>query len=164
MTSVKDYSEIRQAAQLLVGLMGAAQPQAVVAPAPGEPTSPGASATRSDQLEHVLTLLCQRGGFTGAIIADAHGLQLAGFNTPLRGDALAAFTTVLGGAIEKAATLLQEHDANNISLDINYTDKLVLRRFRIGELAAYLMILCPQHVDERSEIELSIDEVIRVLR
>jgi predicted regulator of Ras-like GTPase activity (Roadblock/LC7/MglB family) len=167
MTNVKDYSEFEEAARLLAGIMAAVPAPAAAAPPPAEPVAPGEPGepvTRSSQLERVLTRMCQRGGFTGAIIADAHGLALAAFNTPVQEEALAAFTTVLGGALEKAASLLQMHDANNISLDISYTDKLVLRRFLTRERTVYLMILCPQQVDERTEIELSVDEITGILR
>ena len=52
--------------------------------------------------------------------------------------------------------MLDQHEADNISMDINYTDKVVLRRFTVKGLQYYLMIVCPQAVDERSDDELSL--------
>ncbi len=118
---------------------------------------------RGDRLENTLYTMCQRGGFQGAVLADDNGLPLAVYNSPVEDEAIAAFTTVLGDALEIAGKLLKQHDANNISMDINYTEKAVLRRFMISESPYFIMTICPQEVDERAEVELSIDQVTSIL-
>ncbi|SHI82123.1 hypothetical protein SAMN02745216_00597 [Desulfatibacillum alkenivorans DSM 16219] len=189
MKTLKDSSEIQEAARILDELAGPAAwspprtpgfmrrsaPQPAPAPrqAPPRPSAPAAPTqlpppppegeTRGARLENVLYAMCKRGGFKGAVIADDDGLPLAVFNSPVQEEAISAFTIVLGDALSKAAKLLDQHDANNISMDINYTDKVVLRRFFINEIPSYLMVICSQEVDERGEIELSIDQVAGIL-
>jgi len=118
---------------------------------------------RGDQLENTVLAMCQRGGFSGAVVADDHGLALAIFNSPVSEDALAAFTVVLGDALEKAGNILNQPEANYISMDINYTDKVVLRRFTIDVIQFYMMVICSQDVDERDEVELTIDQIKTIL-
>ena len=123
----------------------------------------GGGAFKGDRLEQTLFAMCQRGGFLGAVVADNSGLPLAAFNSPVSIEALAAFTTVLGGALEKSGQLLNELNADNISLDINYTDKVVLRKFTVSEDQYFLMIIAPKEVDERNELEASIARVTSIL-
>lgn len=119
---------------------------------------------RGDRLENTLYIMCKRGGFVGAVLADNSGLPLAVYNSPVTDEAIAAFTTVLGDALEKAGRLLKQTEANTISMDINYTEKAVLRRFLINDSPYFLMTICPQEVDERAEVELSIDQVTSILK
>ena len=118
---------------------------------------------RLDPLENALLRMCKRGGFHGAVLADFGGLPLAVHNSPVEGDLLAAFTTVMGESLVKAATLLNHTNANNISMDINYVDKIVLREFPVGESKYFLMIICPQTVDERAEVEVSIAHISEII-
>jgi hypothetical protein len=190
MKTLKDSSEIQEAvklfdelvAQSAVGFSGAlrrapAAPRTAAgrptpaprrrssSPAPGpELPRPSEGHYRGDRLENTLYAMCKRGGFQGAVIADGNGLPLAVYNSPVGDDAIAAFTIVLGDALEKAGRLLDQSDANNISLDINLTDKAVLRRFAISDLPYFMMMICPQDVDERAEAELSIDQIIAILK
>lgn len=119
---------------------------------------------RGDQLESILYGMCKRGGFSCAVVADQQGLTLGGYNSPVDMDILAAFTTVLGEAINKAGRFLDQHEANNISIDINYADKAVVRQFTLAENPYFIMIICPQNVDERSEVELSLDQIVTLLQ
>ena len=48
-------------------------------------------------------------------------------------------------------------------MDINYTDKAVLRGLPLAGEPYYIMVLCPQHVDERIEVEVTEDAIIRIL-
>lgn len=137
-----------------------APPRGAAAPSPAPPEGE----FRGDRLESVLYAMCRRGGFIGALIADNDGLPLAVYNSPIQDEALGAFATILGAALEKAGRLLGQTEANNISVDINYTDKVVLRKFLIREATSFLLIICPQEVDERGEIELSIDQIITILQ
>ena len=147
---LQDYSEIREAARLVDDLI---KQRALVS----------SELYRGDQLENALIEMCQRAGFNGATLADTDGLPLAIYNSPIGHEEIAAFTTVLGVALERAGSLLGEYNANNISLDINYTDKAVLRRFVINDTPFFLMVICPQEVDERSEVELTINQITSIL-
>lgn len=118
---------------------------------------------RGDRLEYILASLCRRGGLIGAVVADGKGLPLAEFNSPVGGENLAAFTSVLGNALERAGDLLGEHGANVISMDINYTDKVVLRSFNVEEELCFLLVICSQALDERAEVELSIEQITAIL-
>lgn len=118
---------------------------------------------RGDRLENVLVAMCRRGGFSGAVVSDDTGLPLAVFNSPVDNDRIAAFTSVLGGALAKAGQFLEQHGAEYISMDINYEDKVVVRRFFFGDLEMYLMVLCAQSMDERAEVEMSIQQIVSIL-
>ncbi len=130
---------------------------------PPEPPGPE-SKFRGDRLESVLFAMCKRGGFSGSVIVDSNGFPVAVYNSPVADELAAAFTMILGEAMEKGANLLKQTDANHMSIDINYLEKAVVRRFPINDAPYYLMAICPQDVDERSEIELSIEQVILILK
>lgn len=145
---------------------GAAAPLRQEAP-PGYPgIEPGAadSVYRGDRLENVLFALCKRGGFVGAVLIDHSGLPLAIYNSPVEEEVSAAFTMIMGEALEKAGKLLKQTDSNNISVDINYTDKAVIRRFSLSDMPYFIMIICPQEIDARAEVELSIEQVLSILK
>jgi predicted regulator of Ras-like GTPase activity (Roadblock/LC7/MglB family) len=120
-------------------------------------------AYRGDRLEYALASLCQRGGLSGAVVADAQGLPLADYQSPVGGEVLAAFTSVLAGALERAGQLLGAQGADIISMDLNYTDKIVLRRFALEGEPYFLLVICSQDLDERTEVELSIDQITAIL-
>ncbi len=146
-----------------------------VSPAPPAPAAPALEiemndqkvqvpeAVRLDPLEQALMRMCKRGGFHGAVLADFGGLPMAIYNSPVEGELLAAFTTIMGESLLKAATLLNHTNANNISMDINYVDKIVLREFPVGEARYFLMIISPQSVDERAEVEVSIAHISEII-
>ncbi len=159
-----------------------AAPPAAVSPAPrpvspsiAQPTTyPGAHPVpqvvparqpvyRAERVRQLLADMCKRGGFSGALLADRSGLALAEFNSPLDVDALAAFASVIGGVLEQAEKLLGKRDANNLALDINYVEKIVVRKFALAQQPAFLLLVCPQSIDERREVELSIDLIAAVL-
>jgi hypothetical protein len=117
------------------------------------------NASKGDRLAAMLEILCKRGNFASAIIADNQGLPLAVYNSPVGTEVLAAFTLTLGEAIGKAGHFLGQHEANNISLDINFADKAVVRKFVMDDILYYLLVICVQDVDERGEVELSIDQI-----
>ncbi|GBC61117.1 hypothetical protein DENIS_2077 [Desulfonema ishimotonii] len=192
MKMLKDSSEIREAASLFDELI--AQSAVIPSPSPGTrragrrrgaPSRRSAPARekvahlrsprmesggpqrqyRGDRLEDALYAMCKRGGFMGALLVDSDGLPLAIYNRPVADETLAAaFTMILGDALGRAGKLLSGIDPNNISIDINYTDKAVIRRFSINNLPYFLMTVCPQNVDERAEVELSIDQVTSILK
>jgi len=181
MTASKDFSEIQEAARLLSLLLERGVKTETSVPHGSETIAKGPVAipaaktstyvrisadttvSRGDRLATALEVLCKRGNFSGAVIADAQGLPLAVYNSPVSAEALAAFTSVLGTAIDKAGHLLNQPDADNISMDIDYADKVVLRRFTCEGRQYYLMVICSQTTDERSEIELSLEQIVSML-
>ena len=133
-------------------------------PTPGPALGPQRGPVyRADRVRKMLADMCKRGGFSGAVLADRSGLAVAEFNAPLDVDALAAFASVAGEALDQAGKLLGKREANNLTLDINYVEKIVVRRFTLAQQAAFLLLVCPQSIDERSEVELSIDLIAEVL-
>jgi len=115
--------------------------------------------SNEDILEKALSGMCKRGGFRGAVIADRDGLPIAVYNSPVNDEILAAYSTILGESLEKAATFLNQPDANNISLDINIVDKIVLRKFYINKSSYYIMVILAQNIDERAEVEILISQI-----
>lgn len=186
MTHRWDFSEIGEAARLCADLLSPSgkssprpmvrQVRAVARPAPAlarlalltrPAVSPGSTTvsgnTRQDRLQASLTAMCERGGFLGAVVADAAGLCLAAVTPPVAEERLAALSATLGEALVQAGNLFTSGMANNLSLDLNYTDKLTVRRFLFGGVPFCLVVLCPQTCDERAEVELSVDELQRIL-
>lgn len=169
MQTFTQFPEINAAAELFKSLLTNASSAAQSVPV-SEPQSPNGEENalplpfRGDQLENILYAMCKRGGFSSAVVADDQGLTLGVYNSPVEPDVLAAFTIILGEAIGKAGRFLDQHEANNISLDINYADKTVVRRFFLADQPYFIMIICPQNTDERAEIELSLDQIIKLLQ
>jgi len=114
---------------------------------------------RSDRLNRTVESMCLRAGFTGAVVADSTGLPLASFQAPFGGDVLSALSSVLGEALDRIADYLQVGRLHNMTVDVGHTDKLVLRKFDMEGRWYYLVILCGQETEERSEMELSIEQV-----
>jgi hypothetical protein len=164
MRTLWDSSEVKEAAALF---------NEILARSGTPPVSPGGlpgrekvwgSVYRSGQLEEELGSLCSRGKFSSAVLADIHGLPLAVHNSPVEVDVLAASASVLGESLERTARLLNQPHVDNISVDIDYMDKIVLRKFFIDKEPYFLMIIGPQHVDERAELELSISYISTILK
>ncbi|MFH2123729.1 MAG: hypothetical protein ABIJ50_09655 [Pseudomonadota bacterium] len=171
MNRLTNSSELEEASSLFCALLDpvisaadSADTLSTEAPDASEPSTDLPLPFRGDQLEKILYGMCKRGGFSSAVVADRQGLALGVYNSPVDMEVLAAFTTVLGETINKAGRFLDQHEANNISLDINYADKAVVRQFFLAESPCYIMVICPQYVDERSEIELSLDQIITLLQ
>ncbi len=122
------------------------------------------SAFTSDKLEKLLENLCRQSGFQSAVIADEKGLPISGINTPVSIDVLAAFSAVLGDVLDKVPHFLDQYESGNISLDINYVDKMVVQKFLIDEEHFYLLIICSQDIDERAYIELFSEQISKILQ
>lgn len=133
------------------------------APTPQEPPAPVEGEFREERLENSLIAMCSRGGFEGAVLADDSGLPVAVHNSPVGNEQIAAFTAILGDALSKAGRYLQQHGADYISMDINYEDKVVVRSFDALGQKMYLMVLCKQEMDERAEVEMSLQQMISIL-
>ena len=118
---------------------------------------------RGKKLEDIIKRMCQRSNFSGAVVTDDSGRPLAVVNPPVTSDKLPAFSSVLGQALERTGDLLTHKRAEYLSLDINYEEKIVLRRFVIQESHYLLLVSCLQDVDDRSEIEVSIEQIMAAL-
>lgn len=162
-----DSSEILEATTLFNDLLKSsftAEPAAPTGGIPGTGQQESQMVYRGDLLEDALVSMCNRGEFSGSVLADNNGLPLAIYNSPVDEDVLAAFTSVLGKSLTETGRLLNQPNANNISMDINYIDKVVLRKFHVKDKPYFLMIISPQQVDERAELELSINLVSNILK
>ena len=133
-----------------------ASPEAIA-----EPEARGLS--RAERLEDVLIQLCRRAGAGGAVLADEAGLPLAAYNSPVDHESVAALTSILGDSLRHAGRLLQRRDINHISLDVDYEDRMVLRRFAGAGTTFYLVALCPQALDDRAEMELTSVQLIEII-
>lgn len=133
-----------------------------ITPASGKVQSP--VIYREKQLENLLMIMCKRCGFNGAVVADNNGLPVASYNSPVKNEIIAAFTSILGMALAGAVKLLDKEAANYICLDINHTEKAALRLFHIDDEPYFLIIICPQEIDEKAAVELSIDQIVTILK
>lgn len=151
MVRLRDSSEVQEAATLLGQILL-------------ETKESELGSNRGERLERTLALLCSRARFTGAAVADGQGLALAAYNCPYDMEALSAFAAIMGEAIVRAGDTIGHAEADALSLDVNFTDKLVVRRFPVGDQTCLLLVLCPQELDERSEMELSIEQISTIIR
>ncbi len=107
--------------------------------------------------------LCEKSDYYGAVIADEMGFPLTSYNCPIGTESLAAFTSVLGDALEKAESILEQDDPNNITLEINEADKIVLRRFQAMNSTYFLLAVCPQAAVFPGMVELTIEKIVASL-
>jgi len=164
MRTLWDSSEIKEAAALFNEILARSGTHPVSPAGPPGGEKVWESVYRGGQLEEELVSLCTRGKFSSAVLADIHGLPLAVHNGPAAVEVLAASASVLGESLEKTTRLLNRPQIDNISVDIDYIDKIVLRKFFIDKEPYFLMIIGPQHVDERAEVELSISYISTILK
>jgi len=146
MRRLRDSSEVREAADLLDAILKDTQPR--------HGANGGA---RGERLRRLLVQLCARAGFSGAAVADGDGLPLAAHNLPFQ--SAGAVISIMGDSLKRVADVASQREAASISIDVNYADKLVVRRFAAADAPYYLLIACPQGVDEHGEVELSVDEI-----
>jgi hypothetical protein len=146
----------------------AAKPAATRRPLPAASVpAAGATLSREQVIQGILESMCRRGGFQGAVIADDRGLILAEFNCPLSADAVAACSSILGEPMKQAGGRVEHAESRpNIDQAINKiadVDKIVMRQFQMDHEPYYLIVISPQDVDERSELEVTIDQLLSVL-
>lgn len=122
-----------------------------------------ASARRGERLSTSLRLMCDRAGFRGALVIDGDGLPLAVHEPAFAAEGVAALSVVLDKALKRASEILGSGDLVHVSIDINFEDKLVLRRFEVASAPYYLVLVAPQESDERAEVELSIDQLGHII-
>jgi chromosome partitioning protein len=116
-----------------------------------------------DFYSNLLKELCEKSEYYGAVVADEMGFPLSAYNCPGSIDTLAAFTSVLGDSLAKAENILELEGANNITLEINESDKVALRRFNALNSTYFLLVLCPQAAVFPGLVELTISEIITKL-
>jgi hypothetical protein len=131
-------------------------------PTPAAPPEYG-SASRGGRLQTLLTLLCERESYAGALVTDARGLPLATSRNLDASDSLAAFSTVLGDVLTKAGTYLGHDDASLVTLDIGERQKVVLRSFFLEGHAYYLVVICLRVLDTHRALDQTVHEIIRTL-
>lgn len=108
------------------------------------------------KLDAIISAMCEKNHFHGAVVADEMGFPLADYQSPIPPDALAAFTSVLGDTLQKAGSILELTYANNVSMDINENDKLLLRKFDVLNSTYYLLTVCPREVEPLGEMEAAV--------
>ncbi len=118
---------------------------------------------RDNKLEDILSDMCRRSGMIGALLADINGLPVAAYRSPVENEVFAAFASVLGETMDKVGYFLDQHDANYIAVDINYADKAVVKKFLIDDAIFYLIVIVPKHINERGEMDYTIERLNNVL-
>lgn len=149
MSRLRISSELREAATLLGEI--------------AEGTRARSLPSRGERLQRALSQLCTRARLRGAAVADEQGLPLAVYNAPYRVDALGAVASILGHALAHAAKVLDEGTAHTITMNLGLDDKVVVRRFDSGDDAYYLVVVCADELDERSEVELSLAQLASIV-
>ncbi len=115
--------------------------------APGGPASAGEGGPRRDEDDFFmdrLQELCEKNGYSSALLADEMGLSLTSCNCTIDTDALAAFTSVLADSLEKAESVLDQEDPNNITLEVNESDRIILHRFKALNSTYFLLLTGPR--------------------
>jgi hypothetical protein len=146
MQRLADSFELREAAQLLGAILE-------------DSDQLSGPAARGERLRDELSQLCVRARFAGAAVADAQGLLLASHAFPYSTEAAGALASVLGETLAKFQSVTGEARADAVSLDVGFADKLVARRFSADDESYFILASCEQSVDERAELELSIETI-----
>ena len=133
------------------------------APAPRKTLQAGTSSSRADQLTTLLADMAARAGFDQVVLSDDTGLPLAAYGSEGGETVLSALAAVLGDALSRVGNYLETEKGESITVDVGYADKLVLRRFDFAAGTFYVIVLCGQDIDERSELELSVDSIRQIL-
>lgn len=165
MNRLKESKELLESASLFNDLLVQQQDDKTTATeAKAGGNAADVHAFSGDQLAELLSAMCQRAGFQGAAVVDEQGLTYGMYNSPVEGKDLSALTTLLADAMGKAGRLLDQYDANTISMAINSRDKGVLQKFAVGDNSFFVLVFCEQELDERSEVELSIEQLTATLK
>lgn len=185
MKTLKDSSEIHEAARLFHELSKPASLSPVLQLAPDDEGDASFGATPSHwlrmstiigddsyvagkkpkgkKLEENLVAMCERGKFIGAVVAEESRLPCAVFHSPLSHLAVAGLFKVLSETLPQAMALLKESGTTCVSTRLSESDKAVARRFTVNDVPFYLMVFCPKETDERIEVESSISNIISIL-
>jgi hypothetical protein len=166
-----EFPEIGITANLLRGIME----RRPVPPGPVDPATPAPEValaqdeapldpgTRAGRMEAILRGLCGRPGVRGALLADSSGLAMAIHGGPFPAERLAAFSTMLGSALDGAGRLLDSRGADRISLRLSEAETALLARFPCEGLLFHLLVLCLPAVAERVDVRPAVAGLQRVL-
>jgi predicted regulator of Ras-like GTPase activity (Roadblock/LC7/MglB family) len=143
----------------------AAAPAAVLSSRPEAPLREGpaqgvAGGLRAERLDPILLAMCERGGFSGAVLADSAGLPVAVYPGALAADRLAAASAVLAEALVAVSQELGEIPGGHLTIDIDHRDKLVLHRFPFGQRQYFLLTVTRQVANERGEMERAVRQIL----
>ena len=116
-----------------------------------------------DHIKDVLIKMCDTGNFYGAVVADEMGFALADHRSPVAVDSLATYSSIMGESLTLAENILDMPYANNISMDINDTDKFVLHKFGTRTDKYFMLIVCAQEIEALGEIEDASRKISEVL-
>ena len=116
-----------------------------------------------EKLEHLLKNMCLRGNFSHALLADEDGLTLAEYGQSYQYDKVTALGSILAATLEQGKTLFDSDENVNILLELNLLDMAVLRSFNVKESNFYLLVIAPQEIDVKNEVELSMQKVATLL-
>ena len=122
-----------------------------------------ASARRGERLVASLRLMCDRAGFRSALVIDGNGLPLAVHEAAFSSESVAALSVVLDASLKRVSQMLGAGELVHLTIDVNYEDKLVFRRFEVAADPYFLVLVAPQDADERAEVELSIDQLANII-
>ena len=187
MTTLKDSSEIHEAARLFHELSKPVSKSPVLMLAPDEEGEEGSGVNSvwlkmtsvietqgsarsgggrhqdSIRLEGSLMELCERGGFIGAVVAEHSEFPVAVFRSTPGHLAIAALFSAYSNMLPYAMPILKSRKISGLSVAVSQWDKAVVRRFDVNDTPHYLMVFCSKQTDERVEVESSISQIISIL-
>ncbi len=149
MTKPQTSSELLEAAELLGQLVA-------------ESRIGGAS--RGERLQRALSQMCSRGRLRAAAVIDDQGLPLAVYGDRFRGEVLGALSSIFGHALAQAEKILGSEGMVHISADLEGGEKVAVRPFATGGSGYCLVAVCPLGIDERGEMELSVEQLSAIVR
>jgi hypothetical protein len=186
MKTLKDSSEIHEAARLFVELSRPVASTPILQLAPDDESEQligsarpvwtrlfaviddDAPASEKDErgfarLDEFLVNLCEEGGFFGAMVLNDERVIDAVFHTPQTPSAMAALATVIGGAMKTAAAALSAKSGEFSHAAVGVGDKVVARRIIVSEAPFAVAVFCPDGTDEKAAVEEGIGELISLL-
>jgi predicted regulator of Ras-like GTPase activity (Roadblock/LC7/MglB family) len=163
-----EHAEARSLALEVESLVSAPSPPVVEEQVPPRAPTPAAqpdyvSASRGERLHAVLSALCDSEGYAGAMVTDASGLPLATSRNLEASDSLAAFSSVLGDVLSKAASYLGHDDASHVTMDVGERQKVVLRRFFFEERGFYLVVICLRVLETHRALDRTVPQIVLTL-
>lgn len=152
MQKLRDSSELQEAAVLLGEIIEATRRM-----------DAAEASKRGERLERSLADMCARAGFKSAVVVDSRGLPLADHLSSIPIESVGALSAVLGDALLRVSSILGQAPLPLLSIDVDLTDKLVLRRIEANNDNYFLAVVAPQQLDERSDLELSVDQIATII-
>jgi len=115
-------------------------------------------------LEKALKVMCRRVNFSGAALINRKGQVLAAYSLPMEREKISAFTSYVDATIREIPKAFSMDAGNYITVDLDQTDKVFVRRFRLLDNDLYMLAICPIDVEGRSEIDFSVKRIVSILR